>query len=135
MRTIEQQRKNILEARGYHNRMVTDRIIESNYRTADQDTMIQILNARYNRDALRIYEEADTAVREYLQDIIEAAIYGRTQEETEALEKRYQTALTQIGGASRLAALPERIKAILQNTTDLKAKTEMMEAIAEIKSW
>ena len=43
-------------------------------------------------------------------------------------------AQAQIGGAEVLTALPGSIKAILQRTTDLKAKTEMLEAIAEIKA-
>lgn len=134
MRTQEQQIKNINVARGYHAESVTEAIRSSGYGDADRETMTRIINARYNRDALRLYEDADTAVREYLQDIIEETIYGRTEAQTEELTKRYQLALDQIGGAEVLMALPGSIKAILQKTTDLKAKTEMLEAIAEIKT-
>lgn len=134
MRTQEQQINNINVARGYYTGSVTEAIRSSGYGETDRETMTRIINARYLRDALRLYEDADTAVREYLQDIIEETIYGRTRRQKEELEKRYQLALAQIGGAEVLTALPGPIKAILQRTTDLKEKTEMLEAIAEIKA-
>lgn len=132
MRTVEMQHKNILEARRFHGYRVTEAIRTSGYSSADRETMTRIINATYYADALRRYEDADTAVRENLQDIIEATIYGRTQGQIEELENRYQAALAQIGGADRLKELPEPIKNVLQNTTDLKAKTELLEAIAEL---
>lgn len=132
MRTVEMQRKNLQVARAYHGYIVTEAIRTSGYSPADRETMTRIINATYCKDALERYENADTAVRENLQDIIEVTIYGRTQGQIEELEERYQAALAQIGGADRLMVLPEPIKNVLQNTTDLKAKTELMEAIAEL---
>lgn len=135
MRTQEQQIKNIHTARAYHVYAVTAAIRTSGYGDADRETMSRIINTTYEKDALRLYEDADTAVREYLQDIIETTVYGRTQRETEELEKRYQSALAQIGGAEKLMKLTGPIKSLLQNTTDLKRKTEILEAIAEIMTW
>ena len=48
-----------------------------------------------------------------------------------ALEKRYQVSIDKIGH-ERLLNLPKQIKELLQNTKDLKAKTEMLEEIAKI---
>lgn len=135
MRTQEQQIKNIHTARAYHGYVVTEAIRTSGYGDADRETMTRIINTTYEKDARRLYEDADTAVREYLQDIIETTVYGRTQRETEELEKRYQSALAQIGGAEKLMKLTGPIKSLLQNTTDLKRKTEILEAIAEIMTW
>lgn len=47
------------------------------------------------------------------------------------LEKRYKVAIDKIGH-ERLLNLPKQIKELLQNTKDLKAKTEMLEEIAKI---
>ena len=43
--------------------------------------------------------------------------------------KRYETALDKIG-TFRLLALPDCVKSVLMQTSDLKAKTEMLELIA-----
>ena len=77
MRTQEQQEKNLHIARSYAGYDVTQAIRTSGYGEADRETMTRIINARYEKDALRLCEEADTAVREYLQDIIEETYYGR----------------------------------------------------------
>ena len=79
MRTQEQQEKNLHIARSYAGYDVTQAIRTSGYGEADRETMTRIINARYEKDALRLCEEADTAVREYLQDIIEETYYGKTQ--------------------------------------------------------
>lgn len=135
MRTYEQQIKNIHNARqGYRPGEVSNAIHDSNCGKADRETMIRIINATYEEDAIRRYEEADTAVREYLQDIIEETLYGRTEAQTEELTKRYQLALDQIGGAAVLMTLPGFFKKVLENTTDLRAKTEILEALAELKT-
>ncbi len=47
------------------------------------------------------------------------------------LEQRYHEVLKRFD-ASTLLDLPERIKEILKNTTDLEAKVKMLEAIADI---
>lgn len=46
------------------------------------------------------------------------------------LEKRYQIAIKKIGH-KRLSELPKQIKEILKNTTDMEAKTKMLEEIAK----
>ena len=48
-----------------------------------------------------------------------------------AFEARYIRALKRIGGAEGLLCLPEQVKEILKNTTDLVTKTKMLEMIAE----
>lgn len=78
MRTVEMQHKNILEARRFHGYRVTEAIRTSGCIPEDRETMIRIINQRYYKDSLWLYNDADTAVRENLQDIIEATIYGRT---------------------------------------------------------
>lgn len=83
MRTQEQQEKNLHIARSYAGYDVTQAIRTSGYGETDRETMTRIINARYEKDALRLYEEADTAVREYLQDIIEETYYGKTQGKSE----------------------------------------------------
>ena len=45
--------------------------------------------------------------------------------------ERYQRAIQKIGGAEKLLALPEDVKDILKETTDLETKTDLLEAIAE----
>lgn len=134
MRTQEKQLMNIADARGFHRDAVTEAIRTSGYGEADRETMTRIVNAKDTWEALRLYEKADSATGEYLQDIIEETIYGRTQGQIEELEKRYQTAIARIGGAEVLANLPGPLKTILKTTADLKDKTELMEAIAEIKA-
>lgn len=47
------------------------------------------------------------------------------------VEQRYQAAIREIGGAAGLLSLPEDVKNVLKETTDLKTKTEMLEMIAE----
>ena len=47
-----------------------------------------------------------------------------------ALEARYRRAIKRIGGAAALLDLPENIKAILKNATDLYTKTRLLEEIA-----
>lgn len=49
-----------------------------------------------------------------------------------ALEIRYQNAIEKIGGAAGLLNLPEQVKNVLKNTTDLKAKVKILEEIAKI---
>lgn len=44
---------------------------------------------------------------------------------------RYKRAIERIGGAEKLLNLPEDVKDILKETTDLETKTELLEAIAE----
>mgnify|MGYP006872986400 FL=1 len=46
-------------------------------------------------------------------------------------EERYQAAIREIGGAAGLLSLPEDVKNILKETTDLETKTEMLEMIVE----
>lgn len=46
------------------------------------------------------------------------------------LEIRYQRALKRIG-AARLLSLPEPIKTVLKDTTDLGVKVKMLELIAK----
>lgn len=46
-------------------------------------------------------------------------------------EKRYHEAIKKIG-TLELLNLPEHVKDVLKNTTDLKTKTEMLEEIAKI---
>jgi len=83
MRTVEQQEKNIHIARSYAGYDVTQVIQASHYSEADKETMSSIINARYKKDALERYQEADTMVKEVLQDIIEETYYGKTQEKSE----------------------------------------------------
>ena len=45
--------------------------------------------------------------------------------------ERYQKAIKKIGGAAALLNLPEQVKEVLQNTSDLETKTAMLELIAE----
>lgn len=77
MRTIEQQEKNIRNARAYASYEVTEAIRTSGYGEADKETMITIINASRNKTSMRLYNEADTAVRESLQEIIEKTYYGK----------------------------------------------------------
>lgn len=51
--------------------------------------------------------------------------------QTKDLEIRYSEAIKAIGGASALITLPENIKALLRNTTDLEFKVLMLEEIAK----
>ena len=81
MKTAEQKEKNLHNARAYAAYEVTQAIQASHYSEADKETMIRIINATYNKDALARYQEADTMVREVLQDIIEETYYGKKQEE------------------------------------------------------
>lgn len=83
MRTIEKQAKNIKAARAYAGYEVTQAIRTSGYGEADIEIMVRIINARYEKDAMRLYEESDTAVREYLQNIIEETYYGEKPEKME----------------------------------------------------
>ena len=48
------------------------------------------------------------------------------------LEIRYQNAVEKIGGAAGLLNLPEQVKHVLKNTTDLKVKVKILEEIAKI---
>ena len=48
------------------------------------------------------------------------------------LEIRYQNAVEKIGGAAELLNLPEQVKNVLKNTTDLKVKVKILEEIAKI---
>ena len=77
MRTQETQEKNLRIARGYDCYDVSQAIHASHYSKADKETMLHIINATYNEDALERYQEADTMVREALQDIIEKTYYGK----------------------------------------------------------
>ena len=47
-----------------------------------------------------------------------------------SLEIRYRRVLRRLGGVAGLSLLPENVKKILRDTTDLKTKTEILEAIA-----
>ena len=134
MRTYEQQVKNINIARGRFRPAMIDAIRTSGYGKQDTENREEIIGAESLDEAMRLYDDADTAVREALQYVIEETTNGRTKAETEQLTKRYQVALEQIGGAAVLMTLPGPIKKILEKTTDLKVKTEMLEAIAEIKT-
>lgn len=49
------------------------------------------------------------------------------------VERRYQAAIREIGGAAGLLSLPEDVKNILKETMDLETKTVLLEAIAEKK--
>lgn len=77
MRSWLTQEKNIHIARAYAGDKVTQAIQASNYCKEDKDTMLRIINATYDKTALQIYEDADTMVREAIQDIIEETYYGR----------------------------------------------------------
>lgn len=46
------------------------------------------------------------------------------------LEERYAEAIRKLGGASGLLALPDPIKAILKDTTDLERKVWVFEWVA-----
>lgn len=46
-------------------------------------------------------------------------------------EKRYAEALKKIGGPAALLNLPEDVKKVLRETTDLEIKTQMLELIAD----
>ena len=83
MRTQETQEKNLRIARGYACYDVSQAIHASNYSRDDKVTMLRIINASRNEDALERYESADTMVREALQDIIEETYFGK-----EAAQKR-----------------------------------------------
>ncbi len=50
--------------------------------------------------------------------------------ETNTLLKRWQKAIERIGGGQALLDLPDQVKEILKNTTDLETKTKLLEAIA-----
>lgn len=71
MRTMEKQVINIADARGNCRADVTEAIRNSVYCEADKETMARIVNADDAKEALDIYWCADTAVRDYLQEIIE----------------------------------------------------------------
>ena len=58
---------------------------------------------------------------------------GRPERENmTVLEIRYQNAVEKIGGAAGLLNLPEQVKNVLKNTTDLKVKVKILEEIAKI---
>lgn len=45
------------------------------------------------------------------------------------VEQRYKNAVKALGGPLGLLNLPEQVKAVLKNTTDLETKTKMLELI------
>ena len=47
-----------------------------------------------------------------------------------ALEKRYEKAIQDIGGAAGLLNLPEQIKKLLKNVRDQETKVRLLEEIA-----
>ena len=49
----------------------------------------------------------------------------------EVFEVRYIRAIRRIGGYGAITSLPEQIKESLKATTDLAAKTKMLEQIAD----
>lgn len=49
-----------------------------------------------------------------------------------AIEARYHRAIKRIGGALALLTLPESIKDLLKNATDLQTKTRLLEEIATV---
>lgn len=54
-----------------------------------------------------------------------------TRAEKERWAKRESDAIDRCGGALMLLALPEQIKKVLRETTDIEAKVKMLEAIAD----
>lgn len=77
MRTQETQEKNLRIARGYACYDVSQAIHASHYSRDDKVTMLRIINTTYSEDAMAMYENADTMVREVLQGIIEETYYGK----------------------------------------------------------
>ena len=135
MRTYEKQIKNIHNARVWSSFYKVCRAInDSNCGEVDRKTMLGIIGTTYGEDAIRRYDDADAAIKEHLQDIIEETLYGITDAQAEQLTKRYQLAMDRIGGKAVSMALPGPLRKIVQETTDLKAKSELMEAIADIKN-
>lgn len=80
MRTQDRQVLNIADARENYRDAVVEAIRTSEYVESDQETMIRIVSARNIWEALQLYLEADTAVRDYIMDIIEETI--QTEEES-----------------------------------------------------
>ena len=127
MRSVRKQINNIKIARGLSIRpLIIADIHTSGHGRDDIEEMVQIVTTKHITDAIKAYEEADTLVREYIQEILERAISKGD------LEERYKLALELIGGTDKLLALPEPLKKVLENTTDLKTLVELLEAIAEI---
>ena len=50
------------------------------------------------------------------------------------LVQRWSKAIENIGGAAELLNLPEQVREVLKNTTDLETKVKMLELIAEAKA-
>lgn len=72
------QAKNIQEARKSYKEKVLERINNSGFCAADKDTMTRIIIADTDSVALWLYEDADTAIREYIQNIITTVIEQST---------------------------------------------------------
>lgn len=47
------------------------------------------------------------------------------------LEQRYSKAIKAIGGTAGLLNLPDQVKEVLRNTSDLETKVKMLELIAK----
>ncbi len=83
MRTVEQQKQLLDNARAYHTHNVSEAIRQSGASEADRETMRRIVNTTYTKDSWAMYLEADTAVRDCLMDTIEETIYGKKSEQPE----------------------------------------------------
>lgn len=49
------------------------------------------------------------------------------------LEKRYQNAINELGGALAILSLPDEVKNIIKSVSDLETKVTILEKIVEIK--
>ena len=49
----------------------------------------------------------------------------------DAMIQKWQKAMNRIGGPGALLSLPEQVREVLKSTEDLKAKTRMLETIAD----
>ena len=117
MRTKEKQEKNLHNARAYASLNDMARIIrESGASKEDQETAINILNARYNEESLKRYWEADTAIRDLVQDAFEESYYGITTEKKAEQDKMMEwgteamTAALEAGDETAIKATWERAK-------------------------
>lgn len=138
MQADRQQIENIQYARNLpsYKEDILKHIRTDGYGETDKEKMESIICAPYDDEAIKIYANADTAVRDHLQHIISSVITIEVIKEThdrEDLEKRYEAALDEISDANMniLLDMPEPIKTNLMNTTDLVAKTEFFEVLAK----
>lgn len=73
-RTPKRQEANIRTARMYTRYRVAKAVHESCYDKTDKGKMLNIVNTECDKDAIRLYWDTDTAVREELQGIIERTL-------------------------------------------------------------